>query len=141
MSVLIAAGFEGSALAVPTRTIPMTGKVLNIPIAADTSTGTSGTLRVMVSGTVIHVISGTFPNDSNASNIRMWTYLEMDEYLGATATVELTTNGPANPTPFMDLIETSNSLRAVKPLFTETGRPQFHFSQKVGWNNDTNGMV
>ena len=29
----------------------------------------------------------------------------------------------------------------MKPLYSENGRPQFHFSQKSGWNNDVNGMV
>ena len=38
-------------------------------------------------------------------------------------------------------LESSDEIRSLKPFNTETGRPQFHFSQKVGWNNDVNGMV
>ena len=37
--------------------------------------------------------------------------------------------------------ESSNEIWTLKPLYAEVGRPQFHFSQKVGWNNDVNGMV
>ena len=39
------------------------------------------------------------------------------------------------------LIKCSNVITSNVPIYSEKGRPQFHFSQRVGWNNDTNGMV
>jgi fructan beta-fructosidase len=39
------------------------------------------------------------------------------------------------------LIESSDQERHLLPLYDEKMRPQFHHSQKQGWNNDPNGMV
>lgn len=39
------------------------------------------------------------------------------------------------------LIRQSSQIPSSVPFYTEQLRPQFHFSQKVGWNNDPNGMV
>ena len=39
------------------------------------------------------------------------------------------------------LITQSDKVPGEDKWGTEPKRPQFHFSQKVGWNNDPNGMV
>jgi fructan beta-fructosidase len=39
------------------------------------------------------------------------------------------------------LIKQSDTIPGEENFYKEPHRPQFHFSQKVGWNNDTNGMV
>ena len=39
------------------------------------------------------------------------------------------------------LIRQSDTIPGAETRYTEASRPQFHFSQKVGWNNDPNGMV
>ncbi len=39
------------------------------------------------------------------------------------------------------LIQQANEVPGFEDLYDEPLRPQFHFSQKVGWNNDPNGMV
>jgi sucrose-6-phosphate hydrolase SacC (GH32 family) len=39
------------------------------------------------------------------------------------------------------LIESSDKERHLLPLYDEKKRPQFHHSQKQGWDNDANGMV
>ena len=39
------------------------------------------------------------------------------------------------------LIVQSNDLPVTDELYQEALRPQFHFSQMLGWNNDPNGMV
>ena len=38
------------------------------------------------------------------------------------------------------LVESSERIRHLHPLYDEPLRPQFHFSQMRGWNNDANGM-
>jgi len=38
-------------------------------------------------------------------------------------------------------IQQSAEIPGSETFYTEALRPQFHFSQKVGWNNDPNGMV
>jgi len=39
------------------------------------------------------------------------------------------------------LIRQAGEIPGSASFYTEELRPQFHFSQKVGWNNDPNGMV
>ncbi len=39
------------------------------------------------------------------------------------------------------LVDQSDEIPGSDKFYTEELRPQFHFSQKVGWNNDPNGMV
>ena len=39
------------------------------------------------------------------------------------------------------LIRPSDTIPGEENFYKEPHRPQFHFSQKVGWNNDPNGMV
>jgi fructan beta-fructosidase len=62
----------------------------------------------------------------------------MSEYVGKTASVSFSSvpNGAG-----LALIESSDTERHLLPLYDEKMRPQFHHSQKQGWNNDPNGMV
>jgi fructan beta-fructosidase len=39
------------------------------------------------------------------------------------------------------LIKQSDTIPGEENFYQEPHRPQFHFTQKVGWNNDPNGMV
>ena len=39
------------------------------------------------------------------------------------------------------LVRQSDSVPGGENFYKEPHRPQFHFTQKVGWNNDPNGMV
>ncbi len=39
------------------------------------------------------------------------------------------------------LVQQSNTIPGEDMFYQEPHRPQFHFTQKVGWNNDPNGMV
>ncbi|MDP6115356.1 MAG: glycoside hydrolase family 32 protein [Planctomycetota bacterium] len=39
------------------------------------------------------------------------------------------------------LIRQSDTIPGEENFYKEPHRPQFHFTQKVGWNNDPNGMV
>ncbi len=39
------------------------------------------------------------------------------------------------------LVKQSDTIPGEENFYKEPHRPQFHFTQKVGWNNDPNGMV
>ena len=41
----------------------------------------------------------------------------------------------------IDSISQSDKLPDNGPLYRESLRPQFHFSSKIGWNNDPNGLM
>jgi fructan beta-fructosidase len=66
-----------------------------------------------------------------------WAFLNIAEYKGKKARLHVT--GLSNAE--MKLIRQSDRVPGEEQWGGEPTRPQFHFSQKVGWNNDPNGMV
>ena len=112
------------------RELKITGKYILVPVA---NKGQRGRMTVHVGGQLVHNLDCDFPADKEA--IDWWTYLEVPEYKGQTARIV------ARAAPeILALIESSDQLRHLQPLYDEALRPQFHFSQMRGWNNDPNGM-
>lgn len=124
-----------------TREIELTGKLLLVPIrprrdpGAKTANRGNG-LSVTVDGVLVHNVGLILA--SKPEQIEFWAYLDMSEYVGKAAKLEV--RGPLTGDA-LALFESADEERYLKPLYTEVGRPQFHFSQKQGWNNDVNGMV
>ena len=139
---LLMVTFAGRAIAapLPTREIKLTGKLLLIPvgsrIAPDGTRNKGNNLRVSVDGVLVHNVGLMIA--PTPEEVTFWGYLDMSEYVGGTAKLEV--RGPVAEDA-LALFESSDKERYLKPLYTEIGRPQFHFSQKQGWNNDVNGMV
>jgi fructan beta-fructosidase len=113
-----------------TREIAVTGKYLIFPVS---NAGQRGRTTVYVGDKLVHNLDCDFPADEDS--IDWWTYLNMEEFVGMTATVT------ANAAPeIMALFESNGEIRHLQPLYDEALRPQFHMSQMRGWNNDPNGM-
>ena len=70
-------------------------------------------------------------------SVAFYAYFTLDVYRGKRATVSLR---GGTRTGF-ELIRQSDNIPGEETFYTDPDRPQFHFSQKVGWNNDANGMV
>ncbi|MDP7286352.1 MAG: glycoside hydrolase family 32 protein [Phycisphaerae bacterium] len=118
---------------VPANTveIKVTGKYIIFPVA--NKGGRRGRMKIMVGDQLVHHLNCDFP--VNKDSVSWWSYLDMEEYKGKTATVT------ANATPeICKTFESSDKIRNLMPLYDEALRPQFHISQKRGWNNDPNGM-
>jgi len=73
----------------------------------------------------------------SADDVSFWAFLDITAFAGETAT--LTANGATDEG--FALLTQSDTIPGAEKFYTEPLRPQFHFSQKVGWNNDPNGMV
>ena len=99
-----------------------------------------GQLEVFVDGQIIHRAYAIHPrNDEDA---RFWAFLDMKEYKGRVATLKISRGRAVlNGETILSRIESSDKMRHTQPIYKESGRPQFHFSQIQGWNNDPNGMV
>lgn len=127
----------------PSREIEITGNHLLLPIAPRKAPGgkdnIGNSFRILVDGVLVHQFWATVAR--REEDIEFWSYLDMSEYVGKTATVMLVRGSREGADQALQTFESSDEIRSLKPLYTETGRPQFHFSQKVGWNNDVNGMV
>lgn len=73
------------------------------------------------------------PTDEEAD---WYAFFTIENYKGKKARVVATTTGEG-----FALIRQSDTIPGEEDFYTEPYRPQFHFTQKVGWNNDPNGMV
>jgi fructan beta-fructosidase len=112
------------------RELAITGKYLLFPVS---NKGQRGRMTIHVGDQLVHNLDCDFPSSTNA--VDWWGWLDMSEYVGKTA--QITT---AAAVEICALIESSNEIRHLQPLYDEALRPQFHFSQMRGWNNDPNGM-
>lgn len=74
---------------------------------------------------------------SSADTVDWFAYFNLDAYRGKQARVvadRVTEQAFA-------LIAPADAIPGEEDFYREAHRPQFHFTQKVGWNNDPNGMV
>ena len=69
--------------------------------------------------------------------IDFWAFLDLSPFQGRQARLELSSATEKT----LALIRTADEIPATSHLYDEPLRPQFHFSQRVGWNNCPNGMV
>ena len=112
------------------REIKITGKYLVFPVS---NKGQRGRMTIVVGDQLVHNLDCDFPRNKDA--VDWWGWLDMSEYVGKTARVA------AQAAPeIREMIESSDRIRHLQPLYDEPLRPQFHMSQIRGWNNDPNGM-
>lgn len=72
----------------------------------------------------------------NTSDVSLWAPLDVSNFVGKKAKLSL---GPDRAG--FKRIRQADELPATPNLYNEPLRPQFHFSQRLGWNNDPNGLV
>jgi fructan beta-fructosidase len=116
------------------KKIPVTGKFLLFPVA---KAGVNRNVLVADEGGVkIHTLQANLAH--NKQDIAWWGYLEVDDYIGKTVTVSVDQKVGGS---LLDMIECADEPRLPQPKYDEPLRPQFHFSQLTGWNNDPNGLA
>ncbi|AQQ10327.1 Levanase precursor [Sedimentisphaera cyanobacteriorum] len=69
-----------------------------------------------------------------------WVYLDVSEFAGKTGTLEIDRYSTQWQTGF-DAVFQAETFPGQDNLYQEKRRPQFHFTSRRGWVNDTNGMV
>ena len=79
----------------------------------------------------------TAPLASTEDEIDWWAFFNISEFKGKT--MKLAVSGLSDEG--FTLIRQDDRVPGEAKWGYEPNRPQFHFSQKVGWNNDPNGMV
>jgi len=96
-------------------------------------------MRILIDGVLAHHYWINLARTEE--EIAFWSYVDVSEYVGKTAQVRIVRGPLEGADRVLSMIENADELCTLTPLYTEQGRPQFHFSQRVGWNNDVNGMV
>ena len=66
-------------------------------------------------------------------------FLDLTPFAGKKAAIEV--EGLARGSHGLDLIGQADEIRGAENLYREKLRPQFHFTSRRGWNNDSNGLV
>ncbi|MCU0918239.1 MAG: GH32 C-terminal domain-containing protein [Planctomycetes bacterium] len=64
-----------------------------------------------------------------------WVFLDVSLFQGKTATLRV------EPPARLEAVQPSDRIEGAGDLYREKHRPQFHFSSRRGWNNDSNGLV
>lgn len=68
-----------------------------------------------------------------------WVFLHIDLFQGKKAVIRIDKYEP-NSQGF-EAVHQADTFPGQENLYKEKFRPQFHFTSKRGWNNDTNGLV
>ena len=69
-----------------------------------------------------------------------WVFLDISEFRNQKAVLRIDKYEPGKSKGF-DSIYQADTFRGRKNLYREKLRPQFHFTSRRGWNNDSNGLV
>ncbi len=69
-----------------------------------------------------------------------WVFLDVHEFKGKKAILRIDKYEPTKSKGF-DSIYQADTFIGEENLYREKLRPQFHFTSRRGWNNDSNGMV
>ncbi|HUU20857.1 MAG TPA: glycoside hydrolase family 32 protein [Sedimentisphaerales bacterium] len=69
-----------------------------------------------------------------------WVFLDIKEFRGKKAILSIDKYEPTKSKGF-DSIYQADTFIGEENLYREKLRPQFHFTSRRGWNNDSNGMV
>jgi fructan beta-fructosidase len=69
-----------------------------------------------------------------------WVFLDISKYKGKKATLWIGEYEPDKSKGF-DSVYQSDTYIGEENVYKEKLRPQFHFTSKRGWNNDSNGLV
>jgi fructan beta-fructosidase len=115
------------------RRFKLQNKYLNFPVKREAR---ERLISVEIDGEKVREFSIRLAHDEPD----YWVYLEIGEFKGKEATVNINKYDPQSTKGF-DTVFQADSFPGQENLYKEKLRPQFHFTSKRGWNNDTNGMV
>jgi fructan beta-fructosidase len=116
-----------------TREFTFNKKYLNLPVKR-------GTLKRLVNVLVDNQLVRQFWIRLAPDEPDFWVYLELDQFQGKKATVQIDKLNK-NTRKGFDSIHQDDTFPGEDQVYKEKHRPQFHFSSKRGWNNDPNGLM
>jgi len=92
-------------------------------------------ISLLVDGKEVRFVTAALA--AKKEDAHWWAFFNISAYKGKKLTVNI--SGITAET--LAMVTQSDKVPGEDKWGSEPNRPQFHFSQKVGWNNDPNGMV
>ena len=141
LTVVLAIVLAMTALAMPaqvqaadqTKEITVANTYLLMPI--NNKGKRNQRISLLVDGKEVRYVTAALA--AKAEEADWWAFFNIAEYKGKKLTVNISGITPET----LALVTQSDKVPGEDKWGAEPNRPQFHFSQKVGWNNDPNGMV
>jgi len=116
-----------------TRAMTFTKKYLQLPVKHGAA---KRLLRIRIANELVREF------DIEYAEVKpdYWVWLDVSPFKGKTATLELPglRGGSAKA---LDVVFQADQIKDAKGFYKENLRPQYHFTSRRGWNNDSNGMV
>jgi fructan beta-fructosidase len=120
-----------SSLAGEVRELVLQSTYLNLPVK-------NGAAKRRMSLAVEGRIVREFEIELAPAEPDFWVFLDVSAFQGKTATLRVAAGGNSGA---LQAIVPSDTIRGADDLYREKHRPQFHFTSRRGWNNDSNGLV
>ena len=114
------------------KTILLEKEYLNLPIKNGAA---KRRMELVVDGKVVRASDVELAPDEPD----WWAAMEIADFRGKEAVLKVNAMRPGSGG--LDIVDQSDEIKGHESLYDEALRPQFHFSQQRGWNNDPNGMV
>ncbi len=124
---------ENNLTASKTREIVLQKKYLNFPVKNDAE---KRLISLIIDGKVVR----EFDIELAPDEPDFWVFLDISEFKNQETILRIDKLHPEMSKGF-DSIYQADTFRGRKNLYREKLRPQFHFTSRRGWNNDSNGMV
>ena len=99
----------------------------------------NGVASVRMKVTVGDRIVDEFDIELAPTTPSFWAFLDMENYQGQQATIEV--DRLPSDSQGLAQVRQEDEIPGAATLYQEKYRPQFHFSPRIGWNNDPNGLV
>ena len=117
----------------PQRTMTFNKKYLQLPVKHGAA---KRLLRIRIANKLVR----EFVIEYAEAGPDYWVFLDISPFKGKTAKLELAgvRGGQAKA---LDTVFQADQIKEAKGFYKERLRPQYHFTSRRGWNNDSNGMV
>ena len=99
----------------------------------------NGAASVRMKVTVGDRIVDEFDIELAPATPSFWAFLDMENYQGQQATIDV--DRLPSDSQGLAQVRQQDEIPGAATLYQEKYRPQFHFSPRIGWNNDPNGLV
>ena len=117
------------------REIVAEKRYLNLPVKTGAP---KRMMQVVVGGKAGATVAREFliePSDTPD----FWVFMDLTPFKGQKLALKVAK--VPEDSKFLSLIEQGDAIKTAEPIYSERLRPQFHYTNRRGWNNDANGLV